>query len=113
SLRFSSIPRGKKSIFTLYKGGFTMAVLHDVSLPQGKAVPVIIVGGSAGGGKSLEFVWDGRKLGIRQDGETEYEYVDLQGPQGDPGNPGEDGVGTEAQYNDIISRLEALENPEA
>jgi len=30
-----------------------------------------------------------------------------QGPQGPPGN---DGFGTEAQYNDIIARLEALEN---
>ncbi|MCW4458182.1 hypothetical protein [Microbacterium sp. MPKO10] len=38
-----------------------------------------------------------------------------QGPKGDKGDPGTDGAdgadgfGTEAQYNDIISRLEALE----
>jgi len=32
-----------------------------------------------------------------------------QGPQGPPGN---DGFGTEAQYNDIIARLEALESAE-
>lgn len=38
-----------------------------------------------------------------------------QGPKGDKGDPGADGkdgadgFGTEAQYNDIISRLEALE----
>lgn len=32
-----------------------------------------------------------------------------QGPKGDPGDDGADGFGTEAQYNDIISRLEALE----
>ena len=51
-----------------------------------------------------------------------------QGPKGDPGTPGADGAkgakgdkgdpgaagfGTEAQYNDIIARLEALETPEA
>ena len=39
-----------------------------------------------------------------------------QGPKGDPGTPGTDGAagfGTEAQYNDIIARLEALETPEA
>lgn len=39
-----------------------------------------------------------------------------QGPKGEPGEPGEqgpagaDGFGTEAQYNDIIARLEALES---
>ena len=44
-----------------------------------------------------------------------------QGPKGDKGDPGEqgepgkdgaDGFGTEAQYNDIIARLEALESAE-
>src|SRR5699024_11184085 len=40
-----------------------------------------------------------------------------KGDKGDPGakgakgDPGADGFGTEAQYNDIIARLEALENP--
>lgn len=37
-----------------------------------------------------------------------------QGPAGTPGTNGTngaDGFGTEAQYNDIISRLVALENP--
>lgn len=33
-----------------------------------------------------------------------------EGPQGPAGADGADGFGTEAQYNDIISRLEALEN---
>src|SRR5699024_12005867 len=46
-----------------------------------------------------------------------HDLIDLagkQGPKGDPGDkgdPGADGFGTEAQYNDIIARLEALENP--
>ena len=35
------------------------------------------------------------------------------GAQGPPGKDGADGFGTEEQYNDIIARLEALENPEA
>lgn len=35
------------------------------------------------------------------------------GAQGPPGEDGANGFGTEAQYNDIIARLEALENPEA
>lgn len=39
----------------------------------------------------------------------------IQGPPGTDGKDGEkgsDGFGAEAQYNDIIERLEALENPE-
>ena len=39
-----------------------------------------------------------------------------KGDKGDPGTPGADGAdgfGTEAQYNDIIARLEALETPAA
>ena len=36
-----------------------------------------------------------------------------QGDKGDTGAPGADGFGTEAQYNDIISRLEALEAAQA
>lgn len=36
-------------------------------------------------GKSLEFNWSGTSLGVRQEGQTEYQYVDLQGPQGAPG----------------------------
>lgn len=34
-----------------------------------------------------------------------------KGAKGDKGDPGADGFGTEAQYNDIIARLEALEAP--
>jgi len=32
-----------------------------------------------------------------------------QGPQGEPGADGADGFGSEAQYDEIIGRLEALE----
>ena len=48
------------------------------------------------------------------------ELIDVAGKKGDPGekgnpgakgNPGKDGFGTEAQYNDIIARLEKLETP--
>lgn len=44
---------------------------------------------------------------------TEQEWLNsLKGEKGDKGNPGKDGkngFGTEAQYNDIIARIEALE----
>ena len=36
-----------------------------------------------------------------------------KGADGKDGADGADGFGTEAQYNDIIARLEALEAPEA
>ena len=36
-------------------------------------------------GKSLEFNWSGTSLGIRQEGQSEYQYVNLQGPKGEPG----------------------------
>lgn len=36
-----------------------------------------------------------------------------KGDKGDTGAPGKDGFGTETQYNDIISRLEALEGGDA
>lgn len=29
-------------------------------------------------GKGLEFVWDGTRLGVRREGETEYIYTDLK-----------------------------------
>ena len=37
-------------------------------------------------GKSLEFHWNGTKLGIRVEGETTYQYVDLKGDKGDVGD---------------------------
>ena len=40
-------------------------------------------------GTSLEFNWDGTKLGIKTSDEEEYIYVDLQGIQGIPGPQGE------------------------
>ena len=50
---------------------------------QGEQGPI----GPAGkNGKSLEYNWNGTKLGIRQEGETSYDYVDLRGPQGPAGS---------------------------
>ncbi len=42
--------------------------------------------------KSLEFDWQDTELGIRIEGEPDYTYVDLQGPQGEPGVQGPQGV---------------------
>jgi hypothetical protein len=35
------------------------------------------------------------------------------GAQGPPGEDGADGFPTEAQWNDLVARVEALENPDA
>lgn len=35
-------------------------------------------------GRGLEFDWDGTRLGVRVEGDEEYIYVDLRGPQGPP-----------------------------
>ena len=42
-------------------------------------------------GKSLEFHWNGTQLGVRVEGQTDYQYVDLKGPQGERGPQGEQG----------------------
>ena len=35
-----------------------------------------------------------------------------KGDKGEPGEPGADGFPTEAQWNELVSRVEALESPE-
>ena len=42
-------------------------------------------------GRSLEFVWDGTRLGIRVQGESTYQYTELKGADGAPGAAGEPG----------------------
>jgi hypothetical protein len=39
-------------------------------------------------GKGLEFNWQGTQLGVRVEGDTEYIYVDLRGPEGPQGPAG-------------------------
>lgn len=36
-------------------------------------------------GKNLEFEWQGTSLGVRQEGQTEYQFVNLKGDKGDAG----------------------------
>ena len=51
--------------------------------------------GSAGAdGKSLEFNWDGTRLGVRKEGETDYSYVDLKGQDGSSGTGADVDVAT-------------------
>lgn len=43
-------------------------------------------------GKSLEFLWNGTRLGVRLEGEATYQYVDLKGDKGDKGDTGPQGL---------------------
>jgi len=56
--------------------------------PQGEQGEIGPVGPDGPDGRSIEYIWDGTKLGIRLEGETEYQYVDLRGAKGDKGDPG-------------------------
>lgn len=49
-------------------------------------------GPSGTDGKDLEFIWNGTQLGVRQRGETIYQYVDLKGIKGDKGDRGPIGL---------------------
>lgn len=79
--------------------------------PHYSREPIFVSGGGGTGadGKSAyEIAVDNGFVGD----ETEW-LASLKGAKGDsgtPGTPGTNGFGTEAQYNDIIARLEALEN---
>src|SRR5690606_1804735 len=39
-------------------------------------------------GTSLEYAWDGTRLGVRREGEPEFAFVDLRGPAGPQGATG-------------------------
>lgn len=36
-------------------------------------------------GKSIEYIWDGTRLGIKQEGDLNYQYIDLKGEKGEAG----------------------------
>ena len=43
-------------------------------------------GADGADGKSLEFNWQGTSLGVRKEGDSDYVYTDLQGPEGTAGS---------------------------
>lgn len=48
-------------------------------------------------GKSIEYTWRGTELGIRQEGESEYSYINLIGPAGPQGPPGGGSSGADSR----------------
>lgn len=82
--------------------------------------PAYASGGGGGSGADLEFDWDGTRLGVRQEGDDDYEYVDLQGERGQRGEKGtgeegpqgpagKDGFPTESQWDELEGRVSELE----
>lgn len=72
------------------------------------------VGVQGPAGPGLEFIWDGTRLGVRQAGQTEYQYMDLEGPVGPIGVTGAQGERGDAfTYEDFTpEQLEALRGPQ-
>ncbi len=68
-------------------------------------------------GPGLEFIWDGTRLGVREAGQSAYQYVDLLGPEGKTGPEGKQGKqgerGEAFTYDDFTpEQLLALVGPE-
>lgn len=43
-------------------------------------------------GKSLEYLWEGTRLGVKREDEEEYKFTDLKGKKGDTGEQGIQGL---------------------
>lgn len=71
-------------------------------------LPVKMSGGGGSEGKSLEFNWDGTKLGVRVEGDEEYQYVDLKGKDGEDGDDGNDAEPqfTQEQVDALLALIE-------
>lgn len=61
-------------------------------------------------GKNLEYSWDGTKLGVRQEGYTNYNYMDLKGSQGPSGVDGASVV--DAELSDEGHLVLTIQDPE-
>ncbi|WP_373899269.1 hypothetical protein ACER0A_002255 [Haloimpatiens sp. FM7315] len=91
------IKRGLKKDLTLLDAGeFALCTdTEELYLGNGSSNMPIGETGSNGAdgvdGKSIEFAWNGTSLGIKQEGQQEYKYVNLKGPKGDTGPVGPQG----------------------
>jgi collagen type VII alpha len=74
------------------KGDTGSTGLTGATGPQGAQGPQGNIGPTGIDGKNLEFIWNGSQLGVRQQGQSSYTYVDLKGPKGDQGIKGDTGV---------------------
>lgn len=67
--------------------------------PQGEQGPQGLQGPN---GKNIEFNWNGTELGVRQQGQTTYQYVNLKGDKGETGERGPQGLqGVQGEKGDV------------
>lgn len=60
-------------------------------------------------GKNLEYKWDHTKLGVRQEGMTEYDFTDLVGPDGPAGLDGSSIIDVELEGTDLIVTIQDVD----
>lgn len=102
---FSLLKKGKQGPVTTYEFTYTDNTTDIFTVEDGaNAYEVATDNGFEGTeeewllslmgpqGKSLEFNWNGTELGIRVEGETSYNYVNLKGEKGDKGEQGIQGL---------------------
>ena len=70
----------------LEDNSFNVIVQITETGPRGPQGPKGEQGEQGPPGKSLEFHWNGTQLGVRVEGQTDYQYVDLKGEKGDAGD---------------------------
>ena len=63
--------------------------------PEGKQGPQ---------GYSIQYRWDGTKLGVKREDEGAYKYTDLQGPAGKDGQDGKDGMSVTYTHTQISAQ---------
>lgn len=59
--------------------------------------------------KSLFFIWQGTSLGVKREGDSDYEFVNLKGEQGNDGNDGNDGITPNFQIGAVESLNSSLD----
>ena len=70
------------------KGNDGYTPVKDIDYFDGETGEQGIQGETGLTGKSLEFIWNGNQLGVRVEGEAQYQYVDLKGEKGNQGDTG-------------------------
>lgn len=66
----------------------TLALAKKYTEKQINEIPSGEKGDKGDTGKNIEYTWNGTSLGVRIEGESEYQYVNLKGDTGEKGDTG-------------------------